>query len=126
MSWIQIQTDGGSAAFRPGEPVSGTVSWRLDEPPANVELRLFWYTEGKGDQDVEVIETVPFESPGAEDRRAFLVRLPEGPYSFSGRLISLLWCLEAVAEPGDQVGRLPITVGPDGEEIVLGSVEPSP
>jgi hypothetical protein len=124
MSWIQIQTDGGAVSFRPGEEVSGTVSWFLDAAPESLDLRLFWYTEGKGDQDVEVIDSVPFEAPGTQDSRAFRVRLPEGPYSFSGQLISLIWCLEAVAKPTDEVGRLPITVSPTGQEIVLRAAEP--
>lgn len=126
MSWIQIQTDGGAAAFRPGQEIAGTVSWFLDEAPESLDLRLFWYTEGKGDQDVEVIDSVPFDNPAAQDHRPFRLRLPEAPYSFSGQLISLIWCLEAVARPTDEVGRLPITVSPTGEEIVLTAAEPPP
>lgn len=126
MSWIQIQTDGGAASFRPGQEIAGTVSWFLDETPESLDLRLFWYTEGKGDQDVEVIDSVPFDNPGAQDHRPFRLRLPEAPYSFSGQLISLIWCLEAVARPTDEVGRLPLTVSPTGEEIVLTAAEPPP
>jgi hypothetical protein len=109
-------------AFRPGDDVEGTVRWRLDQPPRSIELRLFWYTEGKGDQDVGVVEALPFADPGQEDHRSFRFRLPAGPFSFSGKLISLLWAIEAVAEPGDSSGRLEITVSPTGREILLGSV----
>ena len=126
MSWIQIQTDGGAVTFRPWQEIAGTVSWQLDQRPESLDVRLFWYTEGKGDQDVEVIETVPFENPAPQDSRPFRFTLPEGPYSFSGQLISLIWCLEAVAKPGDEVGRLAITVSPTGAEIVLTAAEPPP
>ena len=95
------------------------MRWQLPEPPEEVELRLFWSTEGKGDQDLEVVETVPFASPGAQDRRTFRVRLPEGPYSFSGKLITLSWALEAVAQPGDRAGSFELMVSPTGEEIRL-------
>jgi hypothetical protein len=119
LSWLRVETAEGRSAFRPGDAAEGTVSWRLERAPAAVELRLFWYTEGKGDRDVEIAAAVPFAEPGAEDRRAFQVRLPEAPYSFSGKLISVIWALEVVAEPGGETGRLEITVSPTGMEVLL-------
>lgn len=116
---IQVETNDGTTSFRPGETVEGTVRWQFPEPPEAIELRLFWSTTGKGDQDLEVVQTVPFGNPGAQDRRTFRVRLPEGPYSFSGKLITLAWALEAVALPGEKAGSLAITVSPTGEEIRL-------
>lgn len=117
--FILVETHDGTTSFRPGDLVEGTVRWQLPEPPESIELRLFWSTAGKGDQDLEVVETVPFANPGALDRRTFRVRLPEGPYSFSGKLITLTWALEAVALPGERAGNLFLTVSPTGEEIRL-------
>lgn len=125
MSWIQVEIRDGVTSFRPGDEVEGTVRWRLDQPPRSLEARLFWYTQGKGDQDVGVVEVLPFPEPGIEDRRPFRFRLPDGPYSFSGKLISLLWAIEAVAEPGSHAGRCDITVSPTGEEIVLPEQQPA-
>ena len=124
MEWIKIET-AENRTFLPGERVPGTVSWELAEDPASVELRLFWYTAGKGDQDIGVVETVPFDGPGARDRRTFEVRLPWEPYSFSGTLISLIWALEAVVEPGARAERLLLIVSPSGSEILL-SAAPQP
>jgi len=59
------------------------------------------------------------------DRREFRFRLPEGPYSFSGKLISLLWAIEVVASPGDMAGRAGIVVSPSGREVVIGRPEGS-
>jgi hypothetical protein len=117
--FIQVETHGGTVSFRPGDLIEGTVRWQLAEPPEEIELRLFWSTEGKGDQDLEVVATVPFENPGALDCHTFRVRLPEGPYSFSGKLITLRWALEVVSQPGDHAGNLFLTVSPTGEEIQL-------
>lgn len=117
--FILVETNDGTTAFRPGDVVDGTVRWHFAEAPEEVELRLFWHTEGRGDQDLEVIQTVSFANPGAVDRRSFRVRLPEGPYSFSGKLITLAWGLEAVAQPDSWSGRIPITLSPTGEEIRL-------
>jgi hypothetical protein len=122
VSWLQIEMCDGVTAFHPGDEIEGTVRWRLDPAPQRLEVRLFWYTRGKGDQDVGVVETLPFDNPGIEERRSFRFRLPAGPYSFSGKLISLLWAIEAVAEPGSASERCEITVSPTGREIVLPSL----
>ena len=116
---IQVETVDGRTSFRPGEPIDGTVRWQLSKPPKSVELRLFWSTEGRGDQDLQIVEAVPFESPEAQDQRAFRVRAPEGPFSFSGRLITLRWALEAVAEPVNEAASCSLTISPTGEEIRL-------
>jgi hypothetical protein len=122
MEWLTIEIQDGANAFLPGETLAGTASWQLDSPAATAELRLFWYTQGKGDQDVGVVTVVPFASPGLQDRRTFRVRLPEGPYSFSGKLVSLAWALELVVEPGSRASRTEITVSPMRQEILIGSV----
>ncbi len=117
--FILVETHDGATSFRPGDTVEGTVRWQFPEPPKEIELRLFWSTAGKGDQDLEVMEVVPFGNPGAQDGRTFRVRLPEGPYSFSGKLITLTWALEAVAQPGDRSAHIEITMSPTGEELQL-------
>jgi hypothetical protein len=119
MDWIALETRDGSTVFLPGEEIEGTVSWQLASP-GTVELRLLWYTEGKGDQDSRLVATLPFPNPGGSEVRPFRVRLPAGPFSFSGRLLSLLWTLEAVAAPGPGPQRLAITVSPTRQEIRLG------
>lgn len=116
---LKIETRNDAKTFIPGEEVEGSVRWLLDLPPESVELRLFWYTRGKGTQDVEVVEVVRFDQPAQDDSRAFRLRLPSAPYSFSGKLISLTWALEVVAKPCDEMERLEITMSPTGEEVVL-------
>ncbi len=109
----------GAGGFRPGETLEGTASWELAAAGATVEVRLFWTTEGKGTTDVEVVDTVRFEGVSAVDRRDFRFVLPKSPYSFSGKLISLLWGVEAVAPPGENSGRANFTMSPTGREILL-------
>jgi hypothetical protein len=121
MEWMRIETRDGANAFLPEETVEGTVGWHFDRPVRSVELRLLWYTEGKGNQDVEVVASLPLADPRLNEVRPFQIRLPAGPYSFSGRLISIAWALEVVAEPGDRAERLPITVSPTRQEILLSS-----
>jgi hypothetical protein len=122
---IEIATVSGDTAFRPGDVLAGRVSWQLAEAPESAEVRLFWYTAGRGTQDVGVVSTVPLAAPAAEDRRDFELRLPDGPYSFSGRLISLLWAVEVVLQPGPRAGRLELVLSPTGQEIVLATALPA-
>ena len=117
MSNMTIETESGKDRFVPTDKVSGTVSWDLDKAPDSVELRLFWYTKGKGDRDVGIVDSVSFANPQAHDSRDFSFTLPEGPYSFSGRLISLIWALELIAKPSDLTERFYLTVSPTGEEV---------
>lgn len=126
MSLIQVQIRDGYTAFHPGDVVEGTVLWQLEPGPAEIEARLFWYTTGKGDQDIGIVETLPFANPGPTDRRQFRFHLPAGPYSFSGKLISLEWAVEVVAQPGDVAGRAEFTLSPTGDEIRLEPVPPTP
>jgi hypothetical protein len=119
MSELRIELAGGRTAFTPGELLSGRVSWRVPESPASVELRLFWYTSGKGTQDVGVVDTSSFASPRADDGRDFTLPLPREPYSFSGKLISIVWALELIVEPGGHVERREFVLAPWGREVVV-------
>ena len=121
MDLIELQTDDARNAYVPGETISGTVSWRLDAPADGVEVRLFWYTRGKGTTDVQVVKAQHFDSAGTSGKRSFRFVLPEEPYSFSGKLVSLIWALEAVIQPGDRSQRLELVVGPGAQEVVLGA-----
>lgn len=120
---LVIELEDGRTSFRPGQTVSGEARWELEKDPTEVVLRLFWFTEGRGTRDVAVVNSERFEAPGFHDRRTFSFQLPEGPYSFSGKLISLIWALELIADPGDRTARRMLTVGPGGREVLLGSVE---
>ncbi len=119
MPSLTIQLESDKTAFRPGDRVAGTVSWQLEDQPKQVELRLLWYTQGKGDEDAGLVETTTFAQPSQADRRSFHFTLPAAPYSFSGSLISLTWALELSTQPDDQCERREITMTPTGQEILL-------
>ena len=122
MNQLTINLTPDRSTFEPGDELSGTANWQLDQPPRAVELRLFWFTRGKGTEDASVVDTVQFDRPASAETRPFRLRLPDTPYSFSGRLVSLVWALELVAEPSKAVGRLEITLAPGGQEVRLDSL----
>jgi len=119
MSTLRVDI-GGQQSYKPGETIRGRVTWQLDAAPQSAELRLFWYTSGKGTQDVENVGSVAFDAPQMTDERSFSLALPRQPYSFSGKLISLIWALELIVEPGSNVERQQFTMSPTGTEVVLG------
>jgi hypothetical protein len=102
---------------RPGETVEFSALWALQKKPSAVEARLFWFTRGKGTEDVGIVARLQVPAPEAAGEYRFRFTLPDSPYSFSGRLISLLWAVELLA--GDEVARCEFTLAPDGREIVL-------
>jgi len=119
MSQLKIAVRDDRVQFYPGDEIIAAAYWKLERQPKSVEARLFWFTRGKGTQDVNIVETVRFENPQIEEARPARFNLPEAPYSFSGKLISLIWALELVAEPGSESTRIELTVSPTGQEILL-------
>jgi hypothetical protein len=108
--------------YRPGETISGSVSWVAEKQPKKAELRFFWHTRGKGDRDAGLVESVSFELPQSSDHREFEFRAPDFPPSFSGKLISLIWGLELVLEPGESFVT-EIVIAPNGVELSLDHAE---
>ena len=117
---LSLMTTDGGTWFKPGELVEGRADWQLDEEVDAVEVRLFWYTTGKGSQDVGIVRTLRVGRPDNSGHRDFSMRVPEGPYSFSGKLITLSWAIELVALPGGETERLDIRIGPTPVEVRLG------
>jgi hypothetical protein len=119
MTTLLIETAHERTAYSPCETLAGLAGWELDKPATALELRLFFHTEGKGTQDMCIVNRVRFEHPGPNERRPFQFRLPSGPYSFSGKLISLRWGLELIVEPGKQSHLLDLIIAPGAKELTL-------
>lgn len=105
--------------FLPGQAVTGIARWRLPQVPRRLELNLLWFTRGKGTRDSQVVDRVVIDDPPAAGQHDFSLRLPDAPYSFSGKLISLIWAVELVAKPSREHCRVEITMSPTGTEIDL-------
>ena len=122
MDTLSIALLDDTTAFAPRQTVQGTIQWSLQTNPEHLEFSLFWYTSGKGTRDVGVVETARFDNPGSCGSKDFAFPLPDGPYSFSGKLISLIWAVELTCKPGAETVRREITLSPTGREIVLSEV----
>jgi hypothetical protein len=112
--------------YHPGDHVNGFVGWELDEAPRYVELRLFWYTRGRGTRDAGIVAKQRWDNPPRIDAPLFDFELPAGPFSFSGKLVSVAWALELVAAGVSDVAKLDLVVSPTLEEIDLTTTEAAP
>jgi hypothetical protein len=122
MNGLTIQLAGDRLAFNPGEELAGSVNWSSEQAPRSLELRLFWFTRGKGIEDVGVVENLIFEQPLPQETRSFLLKLPQAPYSCLGTLVSVVWALELIAYPSKAVTRQEIEVGPGRKAARLRAV----
>lgn len=117
---LSVELTGGRSSYRPGETVHGTFAWALPKPPNRMELRLFWYTQGKGTQDVTIVQTQQANPAMAAGSQPFEFHLPEGPYTVYGKLISVLWAIELVVDSASDAGRADLVVSPWDEPVTLG------
>jgi hypothetical protein len=119
MSDVRIELAGGRTTYRPGDVLSGRASWRVEDDPTSAELSVFWYTSGKGTQDVGVVQRMDLAAPRRQEQRDFTLPLPREPYSFSGKLISIVWAVELIVEPGKHVARCEFVLSASGHEVVI-------
>ena len=108
----------GPTSVEPNSEVRGHVEWTAGErPPESLMISLLWHTEGKGTEDIEIVEQIEFADPSGSGRHEFAFRLPEFPWSFSGTLLALVWAVEASLEPGGFVERVNLVSAPGAEEV---------
>lgn len=116
---LSIELANPTAAFEPGDECVGKVSWEGSEVPQSAELRLIWKMESEGPEDYGLALTQSFDHPHAREARGFRLTLPEGPYSFKGRIIELTWYLELVVKPYKNVARASLIIAPGGQPLEL-------
>jgi hypothetical protein len=119
MSELNIRLNSDRNTFVPGQTAEGVVSWQLDDEPQKLTLALHWYTQSRADGQSGMADCIEFERPGVNGSKPFSLEIPQGPYSFKGRLLSLNWVLELSASPGTGLARHAITVSPTGQEVHL-------
>ena len=119
MAELSVDLPDNRNFFAPGDILKGTAAWQLDHAPEKIHLRLFWYTRGKGTEDIEVVSETVFDHPHPTENRPFEIPLPQSPYSFNGKLVSLIWALELVTDNNKTAALKEIVISPYGEEVDL-------
>lgn len=112
MNEIAASLTDDRTTYRVGERVEGRALWVFATPPEAVEVRLFWRTSGKGDDELGVVAVHRIDSPDIAGEEAFALELPTRPWTWHGKLISLDWSLEVVALPTEEAFRIDLEVLP--------------
>lgn len=94
---LSIKIKDGKTKFLPGEEIRGEVMWNLEQVPEKIEVNLFWFTEGKGKSDSEIVSSIELDAAVQSGKQPFNFQLPLAPHSFYGKHISLRWAIEVLA-----------------------------
>jgi hypothetical protein len=77
-----------------GATVTGVVSWSGPKTPRSVSVTLQYKTEGRGSTDKGEASTVQVPADNQGYHQFFLATPSDGPISFDGDLISVIWEIE--------------------------------
>jgi len=97
---VIIRLDENGRCYRPGATLSG--EYRIEavehENLQAIEVSVLWYSEGKGDEDLDVHEfwrkdadSSKLGDPHRPDR--FSTILPRSPLSYDGQIVKIRWCV---------------------------------
>lgn len=121
---VTLRLAEGRRDYQPGDTLSG--EYRLDVVNRSdiraLELSVLWYTEGKGDEDLQVhyffrqsSDEGDYINPHRPGR--FTTKLPASPLSYEGVIVKIRWCVrlrlflprgrEIVDEQHFRVGQVP-------------------
>jgi hypothetical protein len=109
------------AVFTPGETIAGSVRWSELPSATSIEIRLIWYTIGKGDRDSQYVGVETIANPQPQGQADFQFLAPHRPNSFSGKLIAIQWAVEVIAFPQREAQQELLTINP-----ATGPVETTP
>ena len=120
MNKIQISFVSGNNNFLPREEIQLLIAWELPELKEDkMEVQLFWYTNGCGIEDLEIIETKNIKITSVIGQKEILFNAPPYPYSFSGKHVSLIWAIEAVYDKAKISSMANFDITPFRKKIVL-------
>lgn len=110
---LSVELDNSKSHFSPGESISGTAKWNLSGECGDAEVHLLWYTEGKGTRDADILESLTKPNSSNVGELKFHWKLPHSPYSYSGKLLSILWKVELIIDGVDEIGEASFTLTPN-------------
>ena len=115
----QIALENVDANYLPNTKIVGYLNWQGIKQVDRIEVRLIWYTQGKGDRDFHIAATQTISTPTPNGESDFVFETPSRPFSFSGKLISLSWAIEVVEFPRLDATRKEIIISKTGKEVSL-------
>ena len=90
---LELTLEDGCTVFEPGARLTASRPGPRRPPRAGWSSASAGRCTAAAGRDFKIADTIPFPAPAATERRPFILTLPEGPYSFRGRLVTLTWTL---------------------------------
>ena len=81
--------------FFGGDTISVHLAWNGKYPLERLCLSLLRHVSGKGSNTTELAHTVDIDTALISGEQVIDLTLPYGPVSYSGRLISISWSIQA-------------------------------
>jgi hypothetical protein len=100
ITFRESEAEGGVPRFEPNQVLQGSVQVTPDRDLTckHIYARLKWHTEGRGDRDDGTAGELDLYQgalrAGTPSYHTFHFTLPESPWSYAGRYVSIIWELE--------------------------------
>ena len=114
-----ITLDIHKTVFEPQDEVVGRVTWSLHRSPKVVTVTAGWYTQGRGSEDEQIEIEQKWRTDENRGVQGFVLPLSKSPYSYSGKLIEIIWYVSAKTKKGGLHTRTDIVVSPNGKPVTL-------
>jgi hypothetical protein len=98
------EQEGAITRFYPGATLQGSVriTPKVDLSARQINIRLQWHTEGRGDRDQAVVAEELIRNgdlnAGVSSYHSFQFRLPDRPWSYAGHYINIIWEVEVAID----------------------------
>jgi hypothetical protein len=119
---LRIEIKNSKKAFQPGSLLQGKVYWERTEKPKEIVATLFWYTEGKGDEDTETVIEQKWTPNSEQGSESFQWEVPRGPISKVGSLLHIYWAIEVSTTKPVETAKLDLVISHLDRPIVSNSL----
>ena len=119
MNKIDLKLINERSSFKPGSILKGSIIWNIDIVPETITISLCYWTEGRGTQDAVSVAKHEVKITNSSGEQPFEFLIPNSPWSFSGKLISINWAVAAEIRSKKLFTLIPITISPTAAEINL-------
>jgi hypothetical protein len=106
-------------SYKPGEVIDGTVRWKFQEPPGDIDVSLMLEVSNKVQTDPIYPAGFRWSNLPEEGVLNFSFKLPEGPYTYEGKGFQVHWYVEAKCPEFDWTDEAGFTLSPTGKAINL-------
>jgi len=122
---IEVKLLDSRDCWKPGETVKAEVTWQDEEGAEELEVSVLWSTRGRGDEDKDVVATESIHAPGSSGSRRVEFDLPQGPWSYRGKMIEIVWQVDAVIWPSGLESQADLVLSPTGSILAPIAQDPN-